>query len=283
MPEIAIQGEAGSFSDQAARKLLGEDVKLLPCRTFDEVFDAVSSGAAGAAVVPIENTLAGSVLRTYELLSTGDVRIIGELLLPITLNVIARPGVKFEQIRKVLSHPVAIAQCHKFLASQPEIEAIATYDTAGSVRMIMDSGDDTQAAIAGDAAAGIYGAHVILANIQDNEENFTRFILVHRRGATFTKPHAAPSASTKTTILFRTPNKPGALFRALACFALRDINLTKLESRPIAGRPWEYMFYADIGGHESDRNITNALGHLREMCDTMIVLGSYPVAGEGDG
>lgn len=275
---IAIQGELGSFSDAAARKLLGAEVTLLPCRSFDEVFDAVSAGSATGAVVPIENSLAGSVLRTYELLATGNVRISGETLLPIRMDVIGTPGARLAEVRRILSHPVALAQCHRFLAAHAELEAVATYDTAGSVKIVMDACDPSQAAIAGAHAADLYGAEILVPSVQDHDENFTRFLLLAASGAVTPRTEQSSTAAMKTTLLFRTPNKPGALFRALAAFALRDINLTKLESRPIAGRPWEYMFYADIVGDEDDANVSNALNHLREMCETMIVLGSYPAS-----
>jgi len=281
MPDsIAIQGERGSFSEAAARKLLGAQVALLPCRTFDDVFEAVAAGAASAAVVPIENSLAGSVLRTYELLATAGVVIIGETLLPISLNVIARPGIRLADVKRLLSHPVALAQCHQFLADRPNLEAVAAYDTAGSVKLVMEGNDPTEAAIAGVMAAELYGGEILAHDIQDHKENFTRFLLITASDSSRSRARSAHATPLKTTLMFRTPNQPGALFRALAAFALRDINLTKLESRPIAGRPWEYMFYVDIGGDSAERNVANALNHLREMCETVVLLGSYPAASE---
>lgn len=271
---IAFQGERGAFSDAAARKFLGDQIDTLPCRTFDDVFVAVISGAAFAAVVPIENSLAGSVHRTYELLGEAGLEIAGEVLLRIRHNLIARPGARLDDIRRVLSHPVALAQCQRFLASR-QFEAVAAYDTAGSVKLVMEHQRDDEAAIAGAPAAELYGATILAENIEDHAENYTRFLLLAR------PPHIAElkarvgSGTVKTTVLFRTPNRPGALFRALAAFALRDINLTKLESRPIEGRPWEYSFYIDIGGSTDDVPVANALAHLREMCDTVTVLGSY--------
>ena len=270
---VAFQGERGAFSEAAARKLLGPSVDVLPCKSFDDVFAAVQSGAATCAVVPIENTLAGSVLRNYELLGAAGLEIAGEAPLRIRLSVMARPGARLERVRRVLSHPVALAQCQRFLAAHPEIEAVATYDTAGAVRMVMESGRDDEAAIAGAPAAELYGASLLAENIEDHAENYTRFLLVAKHGAIPKR-----EGPRKTTLLFRTPNKPGSLFRALAVFALRDINLTKLESRPIEGRPWEYQFYADIDGDAEERNVANALAHLREMCETVTVLGSYPSA-----
>ena len=267
---VAFQGERGAFSEAAARKLLGPSIDVLPCKSFDDVFAAVQSGAARCAVIPIENTLAGSVLRNYEHLGDAGLEIAGEVLLRIRLSVMAPRGTALADVRRVLSHPVALAQCQRFLAAHPDIEAVATYDTAGGVKIVMEDGRGDEAAIAGAPAAELYGAVILAENIEDHAENYTRFLLVAKHGALVPR-----EGSRKTTILFRTPNTPGALFRALACFALRDINMTKLESRPIEGRPWEYQFYADIGGDADERNVANALNHLREMCETVVVLGSY--------
>lgn len=275
---VAIQGERGAFSDSAARKLLGDDIDVIACRTFDDVFEAVKSGGADAAVVPVENSLAGSVLRTYELLGTHDVEIIGEALLAIRLTLIARPGVTLGGIRRVLSHPVALAQCQRFLARMTNVEAVAAYDTAGSVKLIMEGESDADAAIASAEAAAMYGAQVVETDLEDDPANYTRFVLISTAPAPANLRQRVGSGERKTTILFRTPNTPGALFRALAAFALRDINLTKLESRPIAGRPWEYAFYVDINGGSEEPKIVNALNHLRETCETVTVLGTYVAA-----
>jgi prephenate dehydratase len=269
---VAFQGERGAFSEEAARKLIADPIDVCPCETFDDVFAAVANGEASCAVVPIENSLAGSVLRNYELLANADLAIAGELFLPIRLNLIARPGVELEAIRRVSSHPVALAQCHRFIAAHG-LDARPAYDTAGSVKQLMQGGGDDEAAIAGAAAAEIYGAAIVARDIEDHRENFTRFLLLRPAGSIVRTHDAVPM---KTTILFRTPNKPGALFRALAAFALRDINLSKLESRPIEGRPWEYSFYADLSGDAREANVARALDHLREMCETVRVLGSYP-------
>lgn len=269
-PVVAFQGERGAFSEEAARKLIAETIEVKPCATFDDVFDAVKSGDATCAVVPIENSLAGSVLRNYELLASADLTITAELFLPIRLNLIGRPGARLEDIRRVSSHPVALAQCHRFIAAHA-LEARPAYDTAGSVKLLMEQGSAGEAAIAGRAAAEIYGAEILAESIEDHPENFTRFLLLMPASSSAVRP----SPNMKTTLLFRTPNKPGALFRALAAFALRDINLTKLESRPIEGRPWEYSFYADLAGDAADPNVARAIEHLREMCETVRVLGTY--------
>jgi len=277
---IAIQGERGSFSEAAGRKLAGPDVTIVPCMTLEDVFASVQAGDASAAVVPIENSLAGSVLRTYELLATSALTIAGETLLRIRMNLIARPGVRLDEVRRILSHPVALAQCQRFLADHPELEAVAAYDTAGSVKLVMEGDDARQAAIAGVEAAELYGAEILVPGIEDHEQNYTRFLLVTSPDNSDAARAQGQAGPLKTTVLFRTPNKPGALFRALAAFALRDINLTKLESRPIVGRRWEYAFYLDVSGGMNDHNVANALNHLREMCETVAVLGTYPAAAE---
>lgn len=268
---VAIQGERGSFSHVAARRMLDAEVDVLPCRTFDDVFTAMTSGRATAAVVPIENTLAGSIHRNYELLGASDLHIAGEALLRIEHHLIARPGTTTDRIARILSHPVALAQCQRFLAAM-NVEAIAADDTAGSVKLVMEGESDDVAAIAGAAAAELYGGEILVPNVEDHRENYTRFLLLSPA------PGPAPHGATKTTVLFRAPNTPGSLWRALAAFALRDINLTKLESRPIEGRPWEYSFYIDVAGGPDE--LANALGHLREMCEFVKVLGSYAAATE---
>jgi prephenate dehydratase len=277
MIQLAIQGERGAFSEAAARKLFGAEAAIVPCRTFDDAFAAVREGRATAAVIPIENSLAGSVMRSYELLGEAHLEIAGEVLLRIELNVIARPGATLESLRRVLSHPVALAQCQRFFAAHRYLEAIVAYDTAGSVKLMMEGDDPAEAAIAGTMAAELYGADVLAAGIEDNPENYTRFVAIATPDEAARLRSMLRGGPLKTTVLFRTPNTPGALFRALAAFALRDINLTKLESRPIAGRPWEYAFYVDLSGGASDPSVANALNHLREMCE-VTVLGSYAAA-----
>ncbi len=291
---VAFQGERGAFSEEAARKLLGPDIDVLACRTFDDVFAAVSSGAARSAILPIENSLAGSVLRNYELLAENNLVITGEVYVRIELNLIGLPAADIEDIRTVYSHPVALAQCQRFLAEHT-FEVKAAYDTAGSVKSIVEDGRADEAGIAGAAAADIYRAKILARGIEDHHRNYTRFLLLTRDAAgqagggsvAAPRPSGGPPAQhdtrlsrpMKTTLLFRTKNRPGALFRALAAFALRDINMSKIESRPIEGRPWEYSFYVDITGDASDPNVARAIDHLDEMSETVRVLGSYP-AGE---
>ena len=273
--KVAYQGERGAFSEAAARKLLGAGVESLPYRTFEEMFEAVATGVAGCSMTPIENSLAGSVIKNYDLLEEHDLTIIGEINLRIVHNLIAAPEVQLDDVRRVYSHPVALAQCEKFLRSHPQIEAISAHDTAGSVRVVVENRRKDEAAIAGANAAEVYQANILVESIEDNPQNFTRFLLL-------TTPDRADSISTtnlntqrKTSIIFRIANRPAALFRAMAAFALRDINLTKLESRPIEGRPWEYTFYLDLIGDRKEVHVERALAHLSEMTESIRVLGSY--------
>lgn len=276
---VAYQGERGAFSEDAARKLLGTEIETLPNRTFDEMFESVSSGAAGCAVVPIENSLAGSIHKNYDLLVEHDLSIIGETSIRIVHNLIATRAVALSEIRRVYSHPVALAQCERFLRANPQMEVAPAYDTAGSVKMIVENNREGDAAIAGATAAEVYGAQIIAEAIEDNAKNFTRFLLIARAGDAPTISVSASEGARKTTIVFRVANRPGALFRSLAAFALRDIDLAKIESRPIEGRPWEYSFYLDLIGDRREPNVERALAHLAEMAESIRVLGSYPTKG----
>jgi len=270
---IAFQGERGAFSEEAARKLLGDSIAAVPCRTFEDVFAAVKSGRVRGALLPIENSLAGSVVRNYELMADEQLTIRGEVFLQISHNLIAHKGVRLEDIRHVHSHPVALAQCQKFIAER-KLEAIASYDTAGAVKDLMSGSARDAGAIAGKMAAEIYGGEIVAAEIEDHRENYTRFLLLSKpEDAIAAEGRGAP---LKTSLLFRTPNKAGSLFRALAAFALRDVSMSKIESRPIVGRPWEYSFYVDISGDTNDPNIARAIDHLREMCEFVRILGCYP-------
>ncbi|HTR67349.1 MAG TPA: prephenate dehydratase [Terriglobales bacterium] len=267
--KVAIQGEAGSFSHEAARRML-PGCTILPCARSAEVFDRLEGGSAGAAVIPIENSLAGSVAEHFDLLLARDVFIQREFLLRIVHNLIAAPGVKMRDLRRAYSHPVALEQCRDFFTRHQQIEAVPFYDTAGSVKHVVESNERDAAGIAGRQAAAVYKGRILAAGIEDNKRNFTRFFLV-RRGR-----RVLPGAN-KTSIAFSVKNIPGALFKALSVFALRDISLSKIESRPMRGRPWEYVFYADLlrGDDESARN---ALHHLQEIADPVKVLGIYPRA-----
>lgn len=271
----AYQGERGAFSEAAARRMFGHNVMAIPYRTFEEIFDAVSTAETDCAVVPIENSLAGSVHKNYDLLMEHNLTIIGETNLRIIHNLIALPGATLTDVRRVYSHPVALAQCERFLRANPQIEVVPSHDTAGSVRLIFENGRREEAAIAGNDAATVYGAEILAEGIEDNSENFTRFLLLARHNRA---EHVAPQTedgNRKTSIVFRVANRPGALFRSLAAFALRDIDLMKIESRPIEGRPWEYSFYLDLAGDANDPAVARALDHLAEMAESVRVLGSY--------
>jgi prephenate dehydratase len=270
-PRVAFQGEPGAFSDEAARKLLGDSISLVPCETFEKMFSAVENAVCDYCLAPIENSLFGSVFQSYDLLLKHNLRIVGEISLQIVHNLIASPGTKLEDVRRVYSHPVALGQCLRFFAEYPHMQPVAAYDTAGSVKMIMESREDGAAAIASSAAAEVYGAQVLASGIEDDRQNFTRFLLLAHGDQSGDPP---PDAD-KTSIVFALENRTGSLYRALAVFALRDIDLTKIESRPIIGRPWEYSFYLDFLGNTAEPRIRNALAHLGEFATSIKVLGCY--------
>ncbi len=272
---VAFQGEPGAFSQEAVHQLFGKNTPILACNNFESVFLALESEKVDAAVLPIENTLAGSVHENYDHLLRFDVRITAETNVRIVHNLIAAPGVRFADLRRVYSHPVALNQCLKFFARYPRIEKVPFYDTAGSVKMILAEGLKDAAGIASAVAASIYKAEILKRSIEDDRRNFTRFFEVRRTGA---RPRPASNGNWKTSVVFTTRNSPGALFRSLSAFALRDVNLNKIESRPLRGRPWEYLFYLDLSGREQDKKGANARNHLRESADFIRVLGSYPAA-----
>ena len=274
---IAFQGERGAFSEAATRKLLGPKVAFLPCTRFEDVFRGLKEGRATGAVIPIENTLAGSVHENYDHLQSFDLPIVAETSVRIEHNLIALNGVKFSAIRRVFSHPVALNQCLNFFTENPQIERIPFYDTAGSVKMIAEDKLQDAGAIASSVAADIYGARILRKSIEDDRQNFTRFFLLRRPGVArkYIARHGDPS-QWKTSLVFTVRNVPGALFRALAAFALRDLNLYKIESRPLRGKPFEYLFYLDFRGRVDSPNAQNALNHLGEIADSLRVLGCYP-------
>jgi prephenate dehydratase len=267
--KIAIQGELGSFSHEAVLAYLGKS-PIVTCSLSAHVFDRLGSHEADAALIPIENSLAGSVAEHYDLMLTRDVFVEREFRLRIRHNLIALPGTKIDEVKRVLSHPVALDQCRDFFREHPTIEAVPFYDTAGSVKHVMAEKLRGAAAIAAKQAAAVYGAKVLQSGIEDDKQNFTRFFLVRRKG----KP---PRNANKTSVCFSLKNQPGALFKALSVFALRDISLSRIESRPRRGHPWEYIFYADFlrGDDEPARR---ALDHLREISDFVKVLGIYRAA-----
>jgi prephenate dehydratase len=273
--KVAIQGERGAFSHQAALLALGPEVEVVPQQTFDELFSSVVDGGADRALVPIENSLHGSIHENFDRLLHSPLHIVAETQLRIRQCLIARPGSSLGMMRRVASHPVALAQCRRFFAERPQVEAVTAYDTAGAVRDLMKSGLATQGAIASRLAAELYGAHVVVEGIEDDPENYTRFLVLAR------EPGPIESAS-KTSIVFVLDNKPGALYRALGVFASRGVDLCKLESRPLRGHPWEYSFYLDVLG--DPRGLAGeAIEELRQGSRDFRILGSYPEGAERNG
>jgi prephenate dehydratase len=271
-PVVAIQGERGSFSEEAAYKLLGKRVKILPRETFADLFESVAKGKAKYGLAPVENTLAGSVYENYDLLVAHRLHIIAEVNLCIVHHLIAFPGTTLRNLRQVYSHPVALAQCTRFFERRPKVEKIRYYDTAGSVKMLKARRIPGAAAIASKIAAQVYGGRILKSGLEDHQQNYTRFLLLSRQAA-------VPPGANKVSIVFSTPNQPGALFKCLSVFALRDINLTKMESRPLRGRPWEYFFHLDFAGNVKEKKCKSALSHLEEITSFLRVLGCYK-AGE---
>jgi len=275
--KIAIQGEPGSFSHEAALKFV-PDAEIVPCALSAEVFAALDSGAADAAAIPIENSLAGSVLEHFDLLLHHDVRVVRETLLRIRHNLIAVKGAKIGEIDRVYSHAVALAQCRRFLAGHPNMKPIAFYDTAGSVKQLVSTRDMQAAAIASEQAALYYGAEILARGIEDDEENYTRFFLVRRSDEAEVDP-----AANKMSVAFTLEHKPGSLVAALSALSAMGTNLTKIESRPVQGKPWEYIFYVDCkivskddGTRGADR--TRALEALSAHCGMVKELGRYSEA-----
>ena len=266
--KIAFQGELGAFSQHAGRRIFGSKIEPFPCRSFAEAFKAVAHGKAECAVVPIENTLAGSIYQNYDLLAHHSLEIVGETLLRVEHNLITHPGTSLRQIRQIYSHPAALEQCKRLLGRLRKAETVSFYDTAGSVKYIRDRVLTGAAAIASADAARIYGMKILRRSIEDDPENYTRFLALSRR-----KKFA--SGGDKTSIVFGLKNEPGVLFKALSVFALRNIDLSKIESRPIRGTPWEYLFYLDLQSDIRSRECLNALRHLRELAPYLKVLGSY--------
>ena len=265
--KVAFQGEPGAYSEQAVFNYYG-NIETKPCESFDMVFDTVVSGECENGLIPIENSLAGSIHQNYDLLLRHDLHIVGEYLLRVQHCLIALPGVKKADVRKVISHPQALGQCAAYLRGHG-IKPEQAYDTAGSVKMLKESGARDTAAIASRRAAELYQMQILEEGIEDNAENYTRFLAI-------TTENVQSQGEAKTSIVFTLKNQPGALFKALSVFALRDIDLTKIESRPLQGKPWEYLFYIDFIGATHEETVRKALDHLSEYALMVRVLGSYP-------
>jgi prephenate dehydratase len=268
---VAFQGERGAFSEEAAVRLLGEEIELVPRPTFEALFASVDVGAADCALAPVENTLAGSVHRSYDLLLDSSLRIAAEVVIPIRHFLIGCPGSSLERVETVESHPVALAQCERFFAEHAHVRRVVAEDTAGSVAHVVGRGDPTRAAIAGKRAADIYGGHVLREGLEDHRENYTRFVLL-------TPSDEVAGGADKLSLVVKLPHRPGALHHALEPFARRRIDLLKIESRPVRGQPWEYHFYLDLKASHEDAEAAAALAELNERAVSVRLLGCYPSA-----
>ncbi len=267
---VAFQGERGAYSEAAAVSFCGADTQPIPCASFDLVFEEVEAGRSDYGVVPIENSLAGSIHRNYDLLLRHQLYIVGEVNLRIEHNLIANPGVKLEDVKRVYSHPQALDQCERFL-TKFGLEKVPTYDTAGSVKLIKEGKIMDGAAVASRWAAEIYKMEILRQSLEDEAENYTRFLVLSQE-------EVIPQELSKTSIVFSVDNVPGVLFKCLSVFALRDIDLTKIESRPLRGKPWEYLFYLDFAGSLQEKRCRNAVNHLQEITTFFRCFGSYPRA-----
>jgi prephenate dehydratase len=268
---VAFQGERGAFSEEAAVKLLGEQIELVPRPTFEAMFASIGEGTADFVLAPVENSLFGSVYRNYDLLLESKFTVGAEVVLPIAHNLIGPPGATFEQVRTVQSHPVALGQCTRFFEEHPAIHKVVAEDTGGSAREVVAAGDPSRAAIASRRAAQIYGGVILQSHLEDHHENYTRFLLL-------APAIAAPANADKISLVTFLKHQPGALFKALEPIARRNISLSKIESRPLVGHPWEYCFYLDLLASPDAPETKAALDELRQRTREMRILGCYAAA-----
>ncbi|MCB0208553.1 MAG: prephenate dehydratase [Anaerolineae bacterium] len=267
---VAVLGGPGTYTDAAAIAFFGDSIEAIGKSDFDDIFEAVTNGHADRGIVPIENSLAGSIHRNYDLLLRHDLSIIGETQVHIAHQLLALPGVALTDIKKVYSHPQPLSQCeHTLSRLLPHVEQITSRDTVSSVKLLLENNITDGAALASERAAKIYGLNILKADMQDSSENYTRFVAISP------KP-VVPQADAKTSIVFSMDNVPGSLFKSLAVFALRDIDLTKIESRPLQDKRWQYFFYIDFIGSLEEERCQNALNHLQEITSFFKILGSYP-------
>jgi prephenate dehydratase len=272
--KVAFQGERGAFSEAAAKKLVGRSMTPVACDSFETLFDAVEKRRADLGIVPIENSLIGSIHRNYDLLLERKLTVIDETQLRVVHCLIAAPGTSIKKITKAYSHPAALDQCRKFFRTNTNIVPVSYYDTAGAVKMLAESDLIDSAAIASPFAADYYKMKQFRKSIEDEKLNFTRFLLLGRKAVNV-------KGKAKTSVVFSLKSEPGMLFKALSVFALRDINLTKIESRPTRKQVWRYYFYVDFEGHISEEHVQYALDHLGEITHFIKVLGSYPLRVNG--
>ncbi len=265
---VAFQGEPGAFSESAVHALPLPNALAIPCPTFEALFSAIDEGRADRILAPLENTLAGTVIRCYDLMMESRLHIVSEVVIRISHCLIGVPGAKLEDVRRVQSHPVALAQCERFFAAHPQVQRVTAIDTAASVREVVAAGDRTRAAIAGRPAAEGYGGQVLLSGIEDDPGNFTRFVLLA------TEP-SQPADADVTSIAITLPNKPGSLYHALEPFAVNAVDLTSLFSRPLKGTPWNYRFFLDLAAPLSSPQLTRALAALKPQTVDMRILGCY--------
>jgi chorismate mutase/prephenate dehydratase len=270
MAKAAFQGERGAFSEDAATKLFGKRIDFVPCMRLKEVFELVTQDKVEFGVVPLENSQAGSINDTYDLLLAYPLNIFAEVILKVSHCLMALPGEKLEDIRTIYSHPQALAQCAEFL-TKLAVEIMPSYDTAGSAKMIKEKKLTNCAAIASKRAADIYGLEILAPEIETSANNYTKFVAI-------SKQKAKPARRNKTSLVFATEHRPGSLYRILGIFATRNINLTKLESRPSRIKPWEYVFYADFEGHLDGEVCQEAVRELQKETTFIKILGSYPLA-----
>jgi prephenate dehydratase len=265
---IGFQGEHGAFSEQAVFQHFGPSVETVPSRTIREVFNLTEVGAIDSGVVPVENSIEGSISETYDMLLTSSVKVVGEVAVRVVHCLIALPSARLSDIKVIYSHPQALAQCRNFVAGLGAEPRVA-YDTAGSVKMIKDEGLISAGAIASEKAAEIYAMKILKKGIEDYGRNFTRFLVI-------SKNEGKRTGNSKTSVIFSVPHTPGSLYNVLEVFARAGINMTKIESRPTRQRPWEYYFFVDIEGHNKDREIAKAFAEIATKTVFLKVLGSYP-------
>lgn len=275
---VAFQGDRGAFSEEAALILLGQEIETVPRPTFDSLFGAIGDGAADLVLAPVENTLAGSVHRCYDLLLESHLAISAEVIHRISHCLIGVPGARLENIRSVESHPVALAQCERFFASHPGIKRIVAEDTAGSARAVIDSGDKTRAAIASRRAADVYGGTVLAENLEDDRANFTRFLLLRDPARKSSVPGRPFGERNKLSLVVHLAHRPGSLWEALGTFARRTIDLLRIESRPLVGQPWQYRFYLDLAASLDAPATKEALAELDKHVSEVHILGCYTAA-----